>query len=206
VYFGHPEARRTDSPRPAGPTTFAVSGNVEFTRRNYDGLLDAVGELVAEGTPVRVRIVGRSTNRDGKTLRAEIERRGLAGVFELAPRELSHPEFIHLVAESDFVLPLLDHSAAHLRPYFESKLASSVPFAIGLGVPLVMHNDLATTNSVESCGVGYDDGGLAAAMRVAIASRPAERDGWRSAIEVTRSELLAASLANLREAIATVVT
>jgi hypothetical protein len=200
VYFGGVEPRRAD-----GPTTFAVSGNVEFSRRNYDALLDAVVDLVAEDTPVRIRIVGRSTTRDGMTLRAEIERRGLTGVFEMSAGEITHPEFFQLVADSDFVLPLLDRSADRLRPYFESKLASSIPFAIGLGVPLVMHRDLAAAYGVEACGVRYEDGGLAAAMRDASASSQAERRGWQAAIETTRSELLGASLANLREAIATVL-
>jgi hypothetical protein len=199
VYFG---PSRQD--RAAGPTTFAVSGNVEFSRRNYDSLLDAVGELVADGVPIRIRIVGRSSTPDGLTLRTEIERRSLSSAFELSPSEISHPEFFQLVAGSDFVLPLLDHSADRLRPYFESKLASSVPIAIGLGVPLVIHRDLAAAFGVEACGVHYDDGGLTAAMRTAIASSHADREGWRTAAQATRSELLAASLANLREAIAIV--
>jgi hypothetical protein len=199
VYFG---PSRHD--RAAGPTTFAVSGNVEFSRRNYDSLLDAAGELQAEGTPIRIRIVGRSSGPDGLTLRAEIERRGLSSPFELSPSEISHPEFFGLVAGSDFVLPLLDHSADRMRPYFETKLASSVPVAIGLGVPLVIHRDLATAYGVEACGVGYDDGGLTAAMRTAIASSQADREAWQAAVQTTRSELLAASLTNLREAIAAV--
>jgi hypothetical protein len=196
VYFGRPEARRAD-----GPTTFAVSGNVEFGRRNYDSLLDAAGELVAEGTPIRIRIVGRSTTRDGRTLREEIERRSLGSVFELSDGEIPHPEFLQLVAGSDFALPLLDRSADRLRPYFETKLASAIPFAIGLGVPLVIHRDLAAAYGVEACGVGYDDGGLPDAMRTAIASSERERAGWQAALEATREDLLGASLANLREAI-----
>ena len=45
VVFGAPprEART-----PGGPTIFAVSGNVEFARRNYDSLLDAATTLAGE--------------------------------------------------------------------------------------------------------------------------------------------------------------
>jgi len=179
---------------------------VEFRRRNYTALLDAVGELVADRVPVRIRIVGRSTTPDGLTLRAEIERRGLASVLELSPGEITYQEYFELVAGSDFVLLLLDHTAEHLQSYFETKLTAAIPFAIGLGVPLVLHRDLAAAYEVEACGVGYDDGGLAAAMRAAIDSSQSERDAWRTALDTTRSELLAESLANLREAIATVMT
>ncbi|MBI2781909.1 MAG: hypothetical protein HYX55_08965 [Chloroflexi bacterium] len=200
VYVGRPAPKRAD-----GPTTFAVSGKVDFARRNYVALLDAVGALVAEGVPVRIRIVGRATGRDGLALRTEIERRGLASVFELSPGEITHPEYLQLVAGSDFVLLLLDHTAEHMRRYFETKLTASIPLAIGLGVPLVLHRDLAAAYGVEGGGVRYDDGGLAAAMRTAIGSTPSERGAWRAALETKRSELLAESLVNLREAIATVM-
>ena len=201
VYFGTVERRR----REGGPTIFAVSGNVEFTRRNYASLLDSLDELAHEGAAARVRIVGRSTNRDGRKLRAEIERRGLSPYVDLSPAETTHPEFFQLVADSDFVLPLIDHSDDHLQPYFESKLASSIPFATGLGVPLVLHDDLAAAYDVGPCGVRYEDGGLTEAMRLAIASSEAQRSAWRQAILAARQELLAGSLANLRAAIATVV-
>jgi len=199
VYFGEPEPRRAD-----GATTFAVSGNVEFHRRNYDSLLDAAGELAEEAMPIRIRIIGRSSTRDGRMLREAIEHRGLASIFELSDGEIPHDEFFRLVAGSDFMLPLLDHSAAVLRPYFETKLASSVPFAIGLGVPFVIHHDLAGAYSVSECGVGYHDGGLTAAMRTAIASSAGDRARWKAGIETARADLLEASLANLREAIAAV--
>jgi glycosyltransferase involved in cell wall biosynthesis len=189
-----------------GATTFAVSGNVEFSRRNYDSLLDAVAELVAEGTPVRIRIIGRSTSRDGLTLRADIERRGLADAFELSSGEVSHPEFFQRFADCDFVLPLIDHSAERLQAYLESKLASSIPFAVGLGVPLVLHRDLAAAYGVEPCGIGYVDGGLAEAMRTAIASGDADRGRWQAALATTRTELLAESLGNLHEAISAVAS
>jgi hypothetical protein len=198
VYFGEPEPE----PVPAdGPMTFAVSGNVEFHRRNYAALLTAATELVADDMPFRVRIVGRSSSKDGQELREQVEARGLAGVFEFSPGEITHPDFYRLIAGSDFALPLIDRSDERLRPYFESKLASSIPFAIGLGTPLVAHRDLATAYGVESCAVLYEDGGLAAAMREAISSSSESRANLRSAVNATRDELLAASLENLRLAI-----
>ena len=199
VYFGRPARTHGD-----GPTTFAVSGNVEFHRRDYQALLGAVAELVAAGTPLRVRIIGRSTNRDGKILRERIEERGLGDVFELLPAEITHEEFFDLVASSDFLLPLIDGGNEVLRPYFETKLASSIPFAIGLGVPLVIHRELAEAYGVTTCGLLYEDGGLVKTMRSAIASTDRERVDWKAAIEATRDEILDASLANLHEAIAAV--
>jgi len=196
VEFGRPESAPANA-----VTTFAVSGNVEFQRRNYQALIAAVAELHAAGAPFKVRIVGRSTRPDGLALREEIERHGLGERFELSPEVLDHPGFYGLVAGSDFMLPLLDGSADSFRRYFDAKLASSVPFAVGLGVPLVLHRELAEAYGVTACGVRYEDGGLVEAMRTAIASTDAERAGWRSAIAATRTEILDASRVNLRRAI-----
>ncbi|HET7828696.1 MAG TPA: hypothetical protein VFL03_04000 [Candidatus Limnocylindrales bacterium] len=201
VVFGAPPRQ---PPTPGAPTVFAVTGNVEFGRRNYDALLDAAGELAADDQPFLVRIVGRSTYRDGKQLRATIEARGLAERFEFSPGEVAHPRFFRLLAESDFSLPLIDTSRVDFRPYLETKLASSVPFAIGLGVPLVANDALVRAYGIEGTGPTYGDGGLTEALRRAIASSQDERDAWRGALAAKREEILESSLANLRLAIAAV--
>ena len=199
VVFGAPprEARP-----PGSPSTFAVSGNVEFARRNYDSLLDAAAALAGEDAEFVVRIVGRSTSGDGKAFREAVESRGLASRFEFSPGEITHPRFFRLIADSDFSLPLIDTSRGAYRAYLETKLASSVPFAVGLGVPLVANAALVRAYGIDGTGPAYEDGGLAAAMRRAIASTDEERSGWRDALMAKRAGILDASLDNLRAAIA----
>lgn len=189
---------------PTRPTTFVVSGNVEFHRRNYDALLAAAEELHAAGLPFLVRIVGRSSNPDGKALKATIAERGLSSRFEFTSGVIDHPRFYELVAGSDFSLPLLDTSREAFRVYFGTKLASSVSFAIGLGTPLVADASVIQAYGIEGTGPSYEGAGLADAMRHAIASSAAERADWRAALHRKREGLLASSLANLRAAIAAV--
>jgi hypothetical protein len=194
-------AQRRASHLPGRHTVFAVSGNVEFRRRNYDALLDAAAVLAAEHAPFRVRIVGRSTYPDGRAFRAAVEARGLADKFEFSPGEIDNPEFTRRVAESDFSLPLLDTTRDAFRPYFETKLTASVPLAIGLGVPLVANAAVVRAYRIEGTGPAYDDGGLAQAMRHAIASTSEERTRWRVALERKRERILESSLVNLGAAI-----
>ena len=191
---------------PGGLTIFAVSGNVEFARRDYDALLDAAEALAAEDAGFLVRIVGRSTSRDGKALREAVEARGLADRFEFSPGEIAHPRFFKLIADSDFSLPLIDTSRDTFRAYLETKLASSVPFAIGLNVPLVASAAIVRAYGIEGTGPAYRDGGLTEAMRRATASTDEERSAWREALVAKRDAILEASLANLRAAIAAVTS
>ena len=201
VVFGAP---RTEPREPGRPTIFAVTGNVEFPRRNYDSLLDAAGALAGEGLPFLVRIIGRSTYRDGETLRAVVESRGFASRFEFSRGEINHPQFFRLLADSDFSLPLIDTSRDVFRPYLETKLASSVPFAIGLGVPLVANTALVGAYGIGGTGPEYRDGDLTEAMRRAIGSTEEDRSGWRAALLAKREAILDSSLANLRAAISAV--
>jgi hypothetical protein len=208
VVFGRRWAAAGAAPdaaaRAEGRTTFAVSGNVEFHRRNYASLLDAASQLAAEDAPFMVRIIGRSTRRDGKVLRADVQARGLEHNFQFSPGVIDHPAFFDLVKRSDFSLPLIDTTREAFRPYIETKLASSVPFAIGLGVPVVAHEALTRAYGLDGAGPRYADGGLLDAMRQAIASTDAERSNWRAAVARRREAILDASLTNLRDAIAAV--
>ena len=202
VVFGTPPRRSaTDLP---GVTTFVVSGNVEYSRRNYRSLLDAATALHGEARPFRIRIVGRSTVRDGTAFRAEVERRGLSDSVEFSPRDANHPDFFRLVADADFSLPLIDTTDDRYRPYLETKLASSVPFAIGLGVPLIANDAMVSAYAIDGTGISYEDGRLADAMRRALESTPSERSSWRDALARKRQEILDQSLESLRQAIGAV--
>ena len=76
-----------------------------------------------------------------------------------------------------------------------------MPFAIGLGVPIVAHSALARAYGIEGAGPTYEDGGLADTMRIAIASAGSERAAWLDVVAGKRQEILDASLRNLRGAI-----
>lgn len=191
-------------PTPGAPTTFVVSGNVEYVRRNYASLLEAASALRAEGREFRVRIVGRTYRPDGRAFREALRARGLTDRFELSSGEIDHPTYFGLVASSDFSLPLLDTTDERFRPYLESKLTASVPFALGLGVPLVAHAAVARAYDVAGTGPTYEDGALPGAMREAVDTRPEQRVAWRESVDAKRAALLAASETQLREAIAAV--
>jgi hypothetical protein len=201
VVFGAAAVSPKPVDEPADRTIFVVSGNVEGNRRNYESLVAGVKELDAAGLPFLVRIVGRSTGPDGKALKATIAEHDLSSRFTFTSGEIDHPRFFELVATSHFSLPLIDTGRVAFRAYLETKLASSVSFAIGLGVPLVADVALIRAYGVEGTGPSYEGAGLADAMRRAITSSAAERADWRAALHRKREEILASSQANLREAI-----
>ena len=174
--------RRGNPGRPAARPSSSSRGTWSSRAATTTRCLTRPRALVAEDDEFLVRIVGRSTSGDGKAFRAAVESRGLASRFEFSPGEIAHPRFFRLIADSDFSLPLIDTSRDAYRAYLETKLASSVPFAIGLGVPLVANASLVRAYGIDGTGPAYQDGDLTEAMRRAIASTDEERSRWRDAL------------------------
>jgi hypothetical protein len=193
VYLG--DAATTESEGEI--TRLCVQGNLEYTRRDYPGLVDAVVKLAAERQDFVIRIVGRSDTRDGNHFRATINERGVADRFTFSTGEISHGSYLALVAASDFILPLLDSRMPKLAPYFGVKITSSMSMAVALGVLPVVETSLAALYGVDGAALTYESGDLAWGIRSALEMRPSVRKRFRRRLAEVRVEALTASVGNL---------
>jgi hypothetical protein len=199
VYLG-------DIPKPPRDEviTLAVQGNVEFVRRNYDSLLDSIEEVIHRNVRVRVIMIGRSDSADGRTLKQEIRRRQLQQWFAFTP-ELPYSSFLTAIAGCDFILPLIDRSSATYAPYFRFKLTSSLLMSLAIGVPPIVHAEMAGLYGLEKASISYEDGGLTdAIVTAATLARGSARDLVEE-LALVRDELLSASASNLEGTIADVI-
>lgn len=178
----------------------AVQGNVEAHRRNYDSLLDAVEEVVRLGLAVRVLLIGRSDFPDGKKLKDEIQRRHLSEVFEVTG-ELAYPEFLRALASCRFVLALIDRTAETFSSYYQFKLTSSLLMSLAVGVPPIVHAELAQLYGLEEASITYGNGGLAGAIMRGAALDEHSYQLLTSRLSAIRGSLLTASASNLRGAV-----
>jgi hypothetical protein len=178
-------------------TRFCVQGNVEYARRDYAALVDAVSELAAERSDFVIRMVGRSTSPDGQQFRAMIGKRGIADRFLFTGGEITHAAYLTQVGTSDWLLPLLHRQQSALAPYFSVKITSSMSMAIALGVPPIAEETLATLYAMTAASVTYASGDLAGGMRAALAMTAGERTTLASRLDMMRAELLAASVRNV---------
>jgi hypothetical protein len=202
VFFGDNPSVPRDARE---PVTFAVSGSLESTRRNFESLLDAVEALDRTGSAFRVRMIGRSNTPDGRTFRSELARRGIDRYFSFTRDEIGHADYFRALAEANFVLPLVDTTSDRFRPYYESKVASSISLAIGFGIPLVAEVELSKLYGVEGAAITYQDGQLADALATAATVPAEEHTRWVAVLSRLRLELLGASVRNLEFALATVL-
>jgi hypothetical protein len=201
VYFGNVPASIRDN----GPIEFGVPGNLEETRRNYGSLLDALDELRTNEKDFRVRMIGRSDSLDAERFRSALERRDVAALVSFEP-QATHGAYFTALKSCDFLLPLVDRSSSIYAPYYTVKVASAMYMGIGLGVPLVAETTVAATYGVVSGAVTYTDGGLASAMRTAIAMSRADRHALSSALPGIREQSVAGALDSLAASIVAVTS
>jgi len=197
VLLGRVRPAKVDTP---GQVRLCVQGNLEFERRNYESLLDAIGQLRARGVKdLKVMIIGRSGTNDGLIFREQIRKRNLVSCFEFSKGELPYKNYYEFIAKANFLLPLVDTTSGHYRPYFLDKVTTSVLVSIGMGVIPIIHEQLADLYGIKSESVTYEDGGLPDALKCAFSTDRDTLEKLHSGLASKREALLSESIDNMRE-------
>ena len=201
------DATANQWPEPEAKRQVCVQGFVDFKRHNYKSLLDALAELRTAGLQNwQVHIVGRNHIPAGKLLRKQVAERGLAAYFSFSRRpfictDVSYKNFYKIIAQTEFLLPLVDGAGQVYSAYLTEKLSSAVIVAMGLGRIPVLHAKLAALYGIEDAAVAYPDGGLADALRRAFGLAPERLLALRAALWKKRTEELLASRESIRLAL-----
>lgn len=181
---------------------FSVQGRIDFRRRNYSALLDAVEELRRAGEDAfEVDLIGGERALDGVRLRRAVRRRGLDRFFVQRRDRFTYRDCFQRISSAGFVLPLVDPSSRVFQAYFEDKITSSISMALATGRIPVVHHRLAELYGLVDLAIGYPDGGLGAAMKTALDLSDEARLSMVARLEQTRQALLDESRDNLASVI-----
>lgn len=169
TYFG-------DLPPVEQRQNYCITGEIDYGRKDYVSLTDAA-ETIKQFKDDKVIIVGGNRllhtigkNRHENRLKQEIMAHGLEDKIEFTGY-LGYREFFKHLNQCRFILPLIDRRRDG-GTYF-TKLAGAIAFSIGLGVPMVLDQELAELYGVEFMPT-YTDGDLASGIAQAEQMGPAE--------------------------------
>ncbi len=192
VFLGHMPYK------PKIRTTLCVQGNIEFTRRNYYSLIEAVNLLAAEGIKeLSILFVGNNKTPDGKKLKKEIISRSLSAFFRFSDSNIPYKVFFDILSESSFILPLIDKSFPNHKAYFSHKITSSISISIGLAIIPIIHKELAFLYNIEKASYLYQDGELSGVIKKAISDSEKSVEQKRLRLIEMRKALLDSSIKNL---------
>ena len=145
-----------------------IQGNIAPGRRNYSSFLRSFAEIRGELGNLKFVFVGFRKQPFYSNLLEEIRALGLGDSYlDAGEKNLTYSEFFRLVEAGHFILPLIDRSEEYCVPYFENKLTSSIPLAIGVGIPLVVNSELARKYSIDDGCITYDDDRIGDGLRFA---------------------------------------
>jgi hypothetical protein len=189
-------------PRTAGRRRFCVQGHFDPTRRDYEGLLDALRELRRESrTDFEVYVMGRDFGKPFREFAREVRDSGLTDHVRYSWKGIGYRSYYRILNSVDFILPLI--SPTSHPGYFHGRSTSSVAAAVGFNALPVTHEDLARHYSLQDIAFTYRDGVLPA-MRRALDISDEELAVRRARLGTARQRYLDASRRDLEKAIASV--
>lgn len=182
----------------AHPSRFCVQGTIDYRRRNYDALLEAVEQLCSFGrTDFEVEMIGRPYGLDGMRLERTVRSRGLQRYIRFRSDVSHYREYLPAIASCGHSLPLVDRTSLMFEPYFLDKITSSISMAIGVGNIPLTHSEIGQLYDLGQLAIDYQDGGLSQAMNTALDLSVSARQRMVGEVHSKRARLLEASLVNL---------
>jgi glycosyltransferase involved in cell wall biosynthesis len=119
---------------------FMIQGTVQADRRDYAALFEALEDIKRNrpdvSSAIAVYVIGRTTF-SGKQLLQQLKDAAKEDLIYHIKTVESDNMYLSLMRKSDVILPLAHRHIPGHRPYFETKLTSSISLALALGVPVI---------------------------------------------------------------------
>jgi hypothetical protein len=165
-----------------GEVWACIPGKVDFKRRDYEGLLEAMGRNSLPDN-LRVLFLGSFEN---KATRARVDElvaaTGRPTSFKFFEGFTDHATYQSHLAASDLVLPLLHPGTERFHEYSGVQISGAFNLAFAHKVPLLMERSFAKYKAFAGNSIFYDLDDLAATLQ-RIATDPAEARAIAAAME-----------------------
>lgn len=122
------------------PRHVVIQGSLRFSRRRYKELFQCVDDISKSGSPIKLTLIGGSTDEDKIVIPKSIE------PFTSIEADKTFDEFYPIVSSADFVVTFVNEGFS----YLENRSTSSVTISMVCDVPLaVPHNMLSKYNCLK---------------------------------------------------------
>jgi hypothetical protein len=148
------------------PLKLFIPGAVDFARRNYFMLVEALQELRPdERKRFQFIILGNHQTADGLILRKELKHHDLEKHFCFTLSGfLPTAEFNAAMSEADYILPLIDSQVG--QRYFSQSFFSAMIYTLALHKPAILHEQLLKNYPLlQGTCLSHSDDSLAEALK-----------------------------------------
>lgn len=154
--FHPPFPKATLLQRQPGELWVAIPGSVEYKRRDYLSLVQALSSL-PQRPPIRFLLLGNGSHADGngRELKEAVEKAGVAAHFVFfdgyVPNEVLHG----YMAVCDAVMPLIHPINSDMEKYLENQISGAFHLAFAYRKPLLMHRYFERYQDFRECSFFY---------------------------------------------------
>jgi hypothetical protein len=168
IYFPMPE-EAVDS---GGRFWIAIPGKPEFKRRDYLGLIAALGRSKLASS-VQFVVLGNSTAGNGPEVRRRVAEAGLDESFVWFDRFVDYSTMLGCLGACQAVLPLLHPATDGFENYLRYQITGAFSLARAVGRPMLLHERFAECDEFRSDAMFYREETLIGSID-RMASNPGE--------------------------------
>lgn len=159
IHFLPPSFRRLipQAPLPEGPHYIAIPGRIEYKRRDYDTLLEALRHLRA---PERFRFLllgpREAPHSDYPDLAVRLQKAGYLALFISFSGVIDFPRYHALIQQCKAVLPLVHLDPAKAKAYLRHQIMGAFPLAHLHRKPLLLPKTFSKEPDLQDSSFFYD--------------------------------------------------
>ena len=176
----------SDVQKPAGEFWACIPGTVEFPRRDYVGLLEAMRTHPVDPS-VRFIVLGstRGFNSDGPELEARVKRAGLENRFVFFREFVPRQRFFGYLRRCDIILPLTNPGVSNYEYYRSSGISGAFNLAFGVRKPMLLDTSWTHLDDFRQTSVFHEPGKIVQALNAVagdsalLAAREAEARSYQ---------------------------
>ena len=141
--------------------TITIPGNIDMKRRDYHSLLQE------RDLPDHVKIIflGRCNNKNAEDYRKQVSEKFSSSKVVFFDEFIPENQFLHFIAQSDLILPLLTPNTEFFENYKRYKITGAINLSFGFKKPMLMHHSLGEIEDYRNTSFFYEDGELFSLIR-----------------------------------------
>jgi len=151
-----PAAPSPEGPvKPPGEFWVCIPGELEFRRRDYAGLAEAVRRTPPDPA-IRFILLGSARTPDGDRFKEAIAKTGAAAQFRLFQGFVDQTVFAGVLSRADVLLPLIHPGISLYSCYRHHQVSGTFLQALSYGRPMMMDRSWAGAVDFDEIALFYD--------------------------------------------------
>jgi hypothetical protein len=144
-----------ETAKPPGEFWICIPGEVEFRRRDYQGLAEAVRKTVPDPR-IRFILLGSAQTQDSAAFEGLLGRSDRRSQFVVFPDYVSQEVFAGYLARCDLILPLTHPGIGLYTDYRHHQVSGSFLEALAYSVPMLLDRSWTGVREFEEISLFYD--------------------------------------------------